>query len=49
VAADGVAVSVAPVVDLRHVIRTRETFTDDDPGELVGVLRTPAPHWRPRR
>ncbi len=38
-ATDGVVVSVASVVDLWYVIRTRRTFTDDQLGELVGLLR----------
>jgi PIN domain nuclease of toxin-antitoxin system len=41
-ATDGVVVSVAPVVDLWYVIRTRQTFTDDQLGELVGLLHDPS-------
>jgi PIN domain nuclease of toxin-antitoxin system len=41
-AIDGVVVSVAPVVDLWYVIRTRQTFTDDQLGELVGLLHDPS-------
>ncbi|WP_448620640.1 hypothetical protein [Geodermatophilus sp. URMC 65] len=39
---DGVVVSIASVVDLRYVIRTRQTFTDDQLGELVGLLHDPS-------
>ena len=41
-ATDGVVVSVASVVDLWYVIRTRRSFTDDQLGELVGLLRDPS-------
>ncbi len=41
-ATDGVVVSVASVVDLWYVIRTRQTFTDDQLGELVGLLHDPS-------
>lgn len=37
----GIAVSVASVVDLWYVIRTRGTFTDDQLDEVVGLLRDP--------
>ncbi len=33
--------SVVSVVDLWYVIRTRRTFTDDQLGELVGLLHDP--------
>jgi PIN domain nuclease of toxin-antitoxin system len=36
-----VAVSVASVVDLWYVIRTRGTFTDDQLDQVVGLLRDP--------
>jgi PIN domain nuclease of toxin-antitoxin system len=35
-------VSVASVVDLWYVIRTRRTFTDEQLGELVGLLHDPS-------
>jgi PIN domain nuclease of toxin-antitoxin system len=38
---DGIAVSVASVVDLWYVIRTRGTFTDDQLNAVVGLLRDP--------
>ena len=38
---DGVAVSVASVVDLWYVIRTRGTFTDDQLDQVLGLLRDP--------
>ena len=38
---DGIAVSVASVVDLWYVIRTRGTFTDDQLDQVVGLLRDP--------
>jgi PIN domain nuclease of toxin-antitoxin system len=38
---DGIAVSVASVVDLWYVIRTRGTFTDDQLDRVVGLLRDP--------
>jgi PIN domain nuclease of toxin-antitoxin system len=38
---DGVAVSVASVVDLWYVIRTRGTFTDDQLNQVVRLLRDP--------
>jgi PIN domain nuclease of toxin-antitoxin system len=38
---DGIAVSVASVVDLWYVIRTRGTFTDDQLNEVVGLLCQP--------
>jgi hypothetical protein len=38
---DGIAVSVASVVDLWYVIRTRGTFTDDQLNEVVVLLRDP--------
>ena len=41
-ATDGIVVSVASVVDLWYVIRTRQTFTDDQLGELVGLLHDPS-------
>ena len=41
-ATDGVVVSVASVVDLWYVIRTRQTFIDDQLGELVGLLHDPS-------
>ncbi|MEX5718809.1 type II toxin-antitoxin system VapC family toxin [Geodermatophilus maliterrae] len=41
-ATDGLVVSVASVVDLWYVIRTRQTFTDDQLGELVGLLYDPS-------
>lgn len=47
-ATDGVVVSVASVVDLRYVIRTRQTFADDQLGELLGLLHDPDSPWRPR-
>jgi predicted nucleic acid-binding protein len=40
-ATDGVVVSVASVVDLWYVIRTRRTFTDDQLGELVALFHDP--------
>ncbi len=40
-ATDGVVVSVASVVDLWYVIRTRQSFTDEQLGELVGLLDDP--------
>ena len=48
-ATDGVVVSVASVVDLWYVIRTRQTFTDDQLGSSSGYSTTPALHRRPRR
>ena len=41
-ATDGVVVSVASVVDLWYVTRTRQTFSDDQLGELVGLLHDPS-------
>jgi PIN domain nuclease of toxin-antitoxin system len=38
---DGVAVSVASVVDLWYVIRTRGTFTDDQLNQVARLLRDP--------
>ncbi|WP_147263036.1 hypothetical protein [Geodermatophilus sp. TF02-6] len=38
---DGIAVSVASVVDLWYVIRTRGTFTDDQLDQVLGLLRDP--------
>ncbi|WP_167760861.1 type II toxin-antitoxin system VapC family toxin [Geodermatophilus sp. DF01-2] len=38
---DGISVSVASVVDLWYVVRTRGTFTDDQLGQVVGLLRDP--------
>ena len=38
---DGIAVSVASVVDLWYVIRTRGTFTDDQLNEVLGLLHDP--------
>ena len=38
---DGIAVSVASVVDLWYVIRTRGTFTDDQLDRVLGLLRDP--------
>jgi len=38
---DVIAVSVASVVDLWYVIRTRGTFTDDQLDQVVGLLRDP--------
>jgi PIN domain nuclease of toxin-antitoxin system len=38
---DGIAVSVASVVDLWYVIRTRGTFTDDQLDQVVGLLCDP--------
>jgi PIN domain nuclease of toxin-antitoxin system len=38
---DVIAVSVASVVDIRYVIRTRGTFTDDQLDQVVGLLRDP--------
>ncbi|ADB74187.1 type II toxin-antitoxin system VapC family toxin [Geodermatophilus obscurus] len=38
---DGIAVSVASVVDLWYVIRTRGTFTDDQLDQVVELLRDP--------
>ena len=48
-ATEGVVVSVASVVDLWYVIRTRQTFTDDQLVELSDYSTTPVLHWRPRR
>ena len=41
-ATDGVVVSVASVVDLWYVVRTRQTFTDHQLGGLVGLLHDPS-------
>jgi PIN domain nuclease of toxin-antitoxin system len=38
---NGIAVSVASVVDLWYVIRTRGTFTDDQLNQVLGLLRDP--------
>jgi PIN domain nuclease of toxin-antitoxin system len=38
---DGISVSVASVVDLWYVIRTRGTFTDDQLDQVFGLLRDP--------
>ena len=38
---DGIAVSVASVVDLWYVIRTRGTFTDDQLDRVLGLFRDP--------
>lgn len=38
---DGVVVSVASVVDLWCVVRTRGTFTDDQLDQVLGLLRDP--------
>lgn len=38
---DGIAVSVASVVDLWYVIRTRGTFTDEQLDQVLGLLRDP--------
>jgi PIN domain nuclease of toxin-antitoxin system len=38
---NGIAVSVASVVDLWYVIRTRGTFTDDQLDQVLGLLRDP--------
>ena len=38
---DGISVSVASVVDLWDVVRTRETFTGDQLSQVVGLLRDP--------
>lgn len=38
---DGISVSVASVVDLWYVVRTRGTFTDDQLNQVVGLLRDP--------
>ena len=38
---DGIAVSVASVVDLWYVIRTRGTFSDDQLDQVLGLLRDP--------
>jgi PIN domain nuclease of toxin-antitoxin system len=38
---NGIAVSVASVVDLWYVTRTRGTFTDDQLNEVLGLLRDP--------
>ena len=38
---DGIDVSVASVVDLWYVIRTRGTFTDDQLNEVLGLLHDP--------
>ena len=38
---DGIAVSVATVVDLWYVIRTRGTFTDEQLDQVLGLLRDP--------
>lgn len=38
---DGIAVSVASVVDLWYGIRTRGMFTDDQLGQVLGLLRDP--------
>ncbi len=38
---DGIAVSVASVVDLWYVIRTRGTFTDEQLDQVVGLLHDP--------
>ncbi len=38
---DGISVSVASVVDLWYVVRTRGTFTDDQLSRVVGLLRDP--------
>ncbi len=38
---DGIAVSVASVVDLWYVIRTRGTFTDDQLDRVLELLRDP--------
>ena len=40
-ATDGIAMSVASVVDLWYVIRTRGTFTDDQLDQVVGLLGDP--------
>jgi PIN domain nuclease of toxin-antitoxin system len=37
----GIAVSVASVVDLWYVVRTRGTFTDDQLDRVVGLVRDP--------
>jgi PIN domain nuclease of toxin-antitoxin system len=39
---DGVVVSIASVVDLWYVVRTRQSLTDDQLGELVGLLHDPS-------
>lgn len=38
---DGIAVSVASVVDLWYVIRTRGTFTDDQLDQVVALVLDP--------
>ena len=38
---NGIAVSVASVVDLWYVIRTRGTFTDDQLDQVLRLLRDP--------
>jgi PIN domain nuclease of toxin-antitoxin system len=38
---DGIAVSVASVVDLWYVIRTRGTFTDEQLDQVLGLLHDP--------
>ena len=38
---EGIAVSVASVVDLWYVIRTRGTLTDDQLDQVLGLLRDP--------
>ena len=38
---DGISVSAASVVDLWYVGRTRGTFTDEQVGEVEGLLRDP--------
>lgn len=38
---EGIAVSVASVVDLWYVVRTRGTFTDDQLDRVVGLVRDP--------
>jgi PIN domain nuclease of toxin-antitoxin system len=41
-ATNGVVVSVASVVDLWYVVRTRQSLTDDQLGELVALLHDPS-------
>ncbi|WP_091443681.1 hypothetical protein [Geodermatophilus poikilotrophus] len=48
-ATEGVVVSVASVVDICYVIRTRQTSPMINWTSLSDYSTTPALHWRPRR